>query len=78
MNKITGTRPAKLLCCVLEQDTTQEDRKLSRHDGKIVDWGVEHQTKQNKNGKVPLTIFRPMEFSIKLHCNKVRMAHCIY
>ena len=32
------------LCLLLRTGSTQEDRKLSQHDCKIVDWDVKHQS----------------------------------
>ena len=32
--------------------STQEDRKMSRHDWKIVDWDVKHQFKQTIYGNI--------------------------
>ena len=50
--------PPQTLHWVLEQDTfpllstgsTQEDKKLSKHDCKIVDWDVKHLDKQTLPG----------------------------
>ena len=37
---------SKILYPLLSTGSTQEDRKMSRHYLKIVDWGVKHQHKQ--------------------------------
>ena len=39
----------KTLYLLLSTGPTQEDRKLSQHDGIIVDWELKHQHKQNKH-----------------------------
>ena len=34
---------SKTLYHLLGTGSTQEDRKMSRHDGKVVDWDLKHQ-----------------------------------
>ena len=43
---VTVLSLGKTLYLLLNTDVTQEDRKLSLHDRKTVDWDVKHQNKQ--------------------------------